>query len=76
MNISLKSRPDRNRWEIHFSLTDPTSKFQEVWEWCWQTFGHPGTDPDTGAYSGWNYHGGWIYIFDEESVLIFTMRWS
>lgn len=73
MNISLNHHLGRNRWEVYISLTSPWS---EVWNWCWQTFGHPGTDPDTGQMSSWDYAGGWIYLFDEESVLIFTMRWS
>lgn len=67
---------DRVKWRVHFSLTDPASHWREVWEWCWQTFGHPGTDPDTGVYSGWDYHGGDIYFYDKKCVTMFTLRWS
>lgn len=76
MNIDLKHRPLRGRWEMHYSLTDPVSKFTEIWKWCWATFGHPGTDPDTGVKSGWDYHGGWIYFYDEKYVTMFILRWS
>lgn len=72
----LTQHPLIKRWEIHFSLTSLDSKFQEVWKWCWQTFGHPGCDPDTGVKSGWDYHGGWIYIYDERLVPLFLLRWT
>lgn len=67
---------DKDRWMVHFSLTDPASNWREVWDWCWSTFGHPGTDPDTGIYSDWDYHGGWIYFYDEKLVVWFQLRWS
>ena len=76
MNIDLKHRPLRGRWEMHYSLTDPASKFMEVWKWCWATFGHPGTDPDTGVKSGWDYHGSWLYFYEEKYVTMFILRWS
>jgi len=78
--MDLKSkfvhRPDRDRWEMHHSLTDPTSKFMEIWKWCWDIFGHPGTDPETGVKSGWDYHGGWLYFYEEKYVTLYTLRWS
>lgn len=67
---SISYRPDRNRWEIH------DSQWGEVFKWCWQTFGHPGCDPDTGVKSNWDYHGGWIYFFDEKCVMMYTLRWQ
>ena len=66
----------KNRWEIHFSITNPASNWKEIWEWCWQSFGHPGTDPETGVYSGWDYHGGSIYFYNEKCVTMFVLRWS
>ena len=48
----------------------------EVWKWCWATFGHPGTDPDTGVKSGWDYHGSWLYFYEEKYVRMFILRWS
>jgi hypothetical protein len=48
----------------------------EIWNWCWATFGHPGTDPDTGVKSEWDYHGGWLYFYDEKYVTMFILRWS
>ena len=78
--MELKSkfvyRPNRGRWEMHYSLTDPTSKFMETWKWCWSTFGHPGTDPETGVKSGWDYHGGQLYFYEEKYVTLYMLRWS
>ena len=78
MNIDLKHRPLRGRWEMHVSphCPDPESKFMEIWNWCCATFGHPGTDPDTGVKSEWDYHGGWLYFYDEKYVTMFVLRWS
>ena len=77
MNTEFKYRPDRDyKWEIHYSLTDPKSDWRLVREWCWSTFGHPGTDPETGVHSGWDYHGGWIKIRDDENMLLFKLKWS
>lgn len=64
------------RWTVHYSLTDPSSYRQEVWKWCWQTFGHPGTDPESGIKSQWDYHGGWLYLYSEEALAWFKLRWS
>ena len=78
--MELKSkfvhRPLRGRWEMHHSLTNPASKFMEIWKWCCATFGHPGTDPDTGVKSSWDYHGGWIYFYEEKCVIMYLLRWS
>ena len=63
------------RWQIHLSLTDPESMWKTVFEWCWATFGHPGTDPDTGVKSNWDYHGGWIYFYEEKYVTMYVLRW-
>ena len=64
------------RWETHYSLTDPRSPWRQVWDWCWQTFGHPGTDPDTGVKSSWDYHGGDLYFYDEKCVTMFLLKWQ
>jgi hypothetical protein len=77
MNIKMKqTHLGSVYWEMHYSLTDPASKFMEIWNWCWATFGHPGTDPDTGVKSEWDYHGGWLYFYDEKYVTMFVLRWS
>ena len=77
-NRPLTWRSDLNRWEVHYSLIHPTSngKGKEVLEWCWRTFGHPGTDPETGKKSEWSYQGGWIYFYDEKYVTMYLLRWS
>jgi hypothetical protein len=71
MTLTKKS----NRWEIHFSLTDPASGWKSVLAWCWETLGHPGTDPKTGVKSSWDYHGGWIYFYDEKCVTMYMLKW-
>ena len=68
--------PDWNRWDLNFSLTNPESDWHQVWRWCWDTFGHPGTDPSTGVKNPWDYHGGMIYFYDEKCVIMYTLKWS
>ena len=75
-NYPLTWRQDLARWQVHYSLTHPDSIGREVLIWCWQTFGHPGTDPDTGIKSSWSYHGGWIYFYDEKYVSMYQLRWA
>ena len=74
--VNLKYNASAARWEIHHSLTDPASNWREVWEWCWRTFGHPGTDPKPGVKSLWDYHGRWFYFYDEKCVTMFVLKWS
>ena len=75
-NHPLTWRQDLDRWEVHYSITHPASNGREVIDWCWQTFGHPGTDPTTGLKSEWSYNGGWIYFYDAEYVTIYQLRWA
>jgi hypothetical protein len=68
---------ERNcRWEVKYSLTHPASIWDKVYRWCWETFGPPGTNPTTGADSGWDYHGGWIHFYDEKCSVMYELRWS
>jgi hypothetical protein len=64
--------PQRERWETYRAPIDWPAG---LWGWLWE-HGHPGTDPDSGEYSGWDYHGGWIYIYDKEILMMFKLRWS
>lgn len=75
-NFPLRKNQNQNRWEVHYSLTHPESTWQEVWEWCFKTFGHPGTDPETGVKSLWDYNGGWLHFYDDKYVTIYNLRWS
>lgn len=75
-NHPLQKNTKLNRWQVYHSLIDPESDSREVWEWCWQTFGHPGTHPETGVKNSWDYRGGWIYFYDEKCVTLYTLRWS
>ena len=69
-NWRVECRPDR--WETYRL---PIDWPEGLYDWLWE-LGHPGTDPDTGVYSGWDYHGGWIYFYKEEYVTAFLLRWS
>jgi hypothetical protein len=69
----IKHRPDRGHWETY---RIPQDWPFDLYKWLWSSFGHPGTDPDTGVHSGWDYHGGWIYFYDEKWVTAFLLRWS
>lgn len=75
-NVPLYKDAWLDRWEVRYSLTNPQSNWREVFEWCWSTFGHPGTDPETGVKSAWDYHGGCLRFYDKETVLLYTLRWS
>ena len=71
-NMPIPSHnPHNNRWQIHFSLFDPASYWRSVWEWCWATFGDPETDTND-----CNYHGGWLYFYNEKCVTMYLLRWA
>lgn len=64
--------PSRERWETYRTPIDwPFG----LWGWLWEA-GHPGSDPESGEHSGWDYHGGHIYFYDEKLVTAFMLRWS
>ena len=73
--MALKYNTEKNRWQCHLSLTNPKSQYSVIHKWCWQTFGHPGTDPETGINSGWDYSGGCIYFYQEELAIMCNLRW-
>jgi hypothetical protein len=69
----IRYSPDRGRWETYLIPQDwPFA----LYRWLWDSFGHPGSDPEDGVVSNWDYHGGWIYFYDEKLVTAFLLRWS
>jgi hypothetical protein len=72
---NIVHRPDRDRWEMHFSLNTPDSKINQVQEWCWNTFGPNGLITHTHDRH-WDYHGGWLFLYKEQHVTMFILRWS
>ena len=65
-------RPDRNRWETYRTPIDwPHGRYGWLWE-----FGNPSSDPAGEDNCVWDYHGGWIYFYDEKLVTAFMLRWS
>jgi hypothetical protein len=65
----------RDYWEIHCNLADVRQYF-EILDWCWDTFGDPNTDSDTGLRSSWDCLNGLIYLYDETYVTLFLLRWQ
>ena len=62
--------PARQRWETYRMPIDwPPS----LYKWLFDNFGlNLGMD----AESDWDYHGGWIYFYNEKLVTAFMLRWS
>ena len=75
-NLPLHKDPNHDRWQVHYSVTHIASNWEEVLKWCWKTFGHPGTNPETGQKNSWNYQGGWIYFYDEKLVTMYSLKWT
>jgi hypothetical protein len=62
--------PRKGRWETY---RIPQDWPPGLYKWLFDTFGlNLGMD----SASDWDYHGGWIYLYKEEYVLLFTLRWS
>lgn len=70
----MKFNQRTNRWELYYVPQSP--QWKQMFTWCWQTFGHPGTDPDSGVKSDWDYHSGYIYFYDEKCVVLYSLRWK
>lgn len=43
----------------------------ELYDWLYDTFGMPGRIP-----GNWGYHSGWLFIYKEELLTLFKLRWS
>jgi hypothetical protein len=43
--------------------------------WLWE-LGNPLSDLAGNESSVWDYHGGWIYFYNKESVVLFLLKWS
>jgi len=64
--------PARERWETYRTPMDwPFG----LYGWLW-AIGNPLSDLAGTESSGWDYHGGWIFIYDEKLVTAFLLRWS
>jgi hypothetical protein len=64
--------PMRDRWETYRQPSDwPPGLF----EWLYRTFGHP-LDAESNAWGEWDFCGGWIYIYREDYLSLFLLRWS
>ena len=60
--------PGRVRWETYRTPMDWPAG---LYDWLNSTFGRPGIDR-----SGWDYHGGWIYLYKEQYLTMFMLRWA
>ena len=64
--------PGKERWETYRTPIDwPFG----LYGWLW-ALGNPLSDLAGEKSSGWDYHGGWIYFYDEKLVTAFMLRWS
>ena len=58
--------PNRRRWETYRL---PLDWPEGLYKWLNETFDRPGD-------GSWDYHGGWIYFYDERCLTLFTLRWA
>lgn len=62
--------PARQRWETY---RQPMDWPYGLYGWLFENFGNNlGMDSN----STWDYHGGWIYFYDEKNITAFTLKWS
>lgn len=60
----------KNRWETY---REPMHWPFGLYGWLFEAFGlNLGVDSE----STWDYHGGWIYFYQEKNVTAFLMRWA
>lgn len=64
--------PACERWETYRTPIDwPFGLYGWLWE-----HGHPASDPAGEDHCVWDYHGGYIYFYEEKLVTAFMLRWS
>lgn len=67
MNWNFKMRDDRQyKYEAYYSPQGP--EMHALYKWCIESFGPIGV--------GWDNHGGWIKLRDDESLTMFLLRWA
>mgnify|MGYP003349709513 FL=1 len=64
--------PARQRWETYRT---PIDWPEGLYGWLW-AIGNPLCDLAGKKSSGWDYHGGWIYFYQEECASLFLLRWA
>ena len=64
--------PSEERWETYRT---PIDWPHGLYGWLWE-FGNPVSDPAGEDNCVWDYHGGWIYFYDEKLVTAFMLRWA
>lgn len=57
----------RARWEAY---KNPAEWNSGIISWLYTSFGEPGRNNGS-----WDHHGGWLYIYSEEALVIFKLRW-
>ena len=72
MDDGIKFVPDKH-YQCKMYFTGSNKLFNEVYGWCWQTFGHPGSALGTGQ---WDSHARFIKLKTTEEVLLFKLRWK
>ena len=81
---TIRRKHSKNEWRVDYNPLKQrweTYRIPVDWpfglhRWLWE-LGHPCSDPnDDGEHSDWDYHGGWIYFYDEKLVTAFLLRWA
>ena len=67
----VEYNPREERWETYRT---PIDWPEGLYGWLW-AIGNPLCDLAGKKSSGWDYHGGWIYFYDEKLVTAFMLRW-
>ncbi len=68
----IEYNPSKERWETYRT---PIDWPHGLYGWLWE-FGNPLCDLAGAESSSWDYHGGWIYFYDEKLVTAFLLRWA
>ena len=68
----VEYNPREERWETYRT---PIDWPEGLYGWLW-AIGNPLCDLAGKKSSGWDYHGGWIFFYDEKLVTAFMLRWS
>ena len=59
-------KTEKAGWAVFLSINRPDHL--QMYSWCRETLGEKG--------KRWAHYGGWFYIFNEDDVILFKLRWD
>lgn len=65
--------PTKFRWETY---RQPIDWPFGLWGWLFENFGKPIRETVDDEVADWDYQGGWIYLYREDYVTMFVLKWS